>query len=313
MTSTSERIHSLPLPTPFAVGDINAYLIESSPLTLVDTGVRYPPGMEALENGLNGLGFRVEDLRQVIVTHAHLDHSGNSFDICRRSGATLYVHTLTPRRLHRDKEEEIHARRFLHECGVSQKTIDGMYEAFNAGKIFEPQGDFPENTITVSHGDRIELDDLTLTVLHTPGHSPDHICLVDRDAGVGFTGDHLLPHITPNPLLYFDPDNGYRRSSSLIQYISSLDTLEQNLPAKAFPGHGPIIDDVGGRIEENRVFIQKRKETFKKHFETQKNATIYDIAQLQFGKLDMMNIYLALSETVAYKDCLEHEGALAIR
>ena len=55
-------IHRIPLPTPFAVGRVNSYLIDDSPLTLVDAGPNSGTSLEALHHGLRQLGRSVEDL-----------------------------------------------------------------------------------------------------------------------------------------------------------------------------------------------------------------------------------------------------------
>src|ERR1700730_1129489 len=85
-------LHCLSLPTPFPVGPVNAYLIEGDPLTLIDTGPKADVSRQALETALASLGYRVEDLRRVIITHHHVDHCGLAAEIVRRSGAALWTH-----------------------------------------------------------------------------------------------------------------------------------------------------------------------------------------------------------------------------
>ena len=82
-------IHAIPLPTSFAVGPVNSYLIEDDPLTLVDAGPNSATAFAALEDGLAALGHRVEDLGLILVTHQHLDHMGLVGLLARRSGAEL--------------------------------------------------------------------------------------------------------------------------------------------------------------------------------------------------------------------------------
>src|ERR671929_2209888 len=82
-------IHCLPIPTPFAVGRVNCYLIEDEPLTLLDTGPNSGRSLDELEAALRAHGHRVEDLERIVVTHQHTDHLGLVGILARRSGAEV--------------------------------------------------------------------------------------------------------------------------------------------------------------------------------------------------------------------------------
>src|SRR3979411_2733714 len=82
-------IHRLAIPTPFAVGRVNCYLIEDDPLTLLDTGPNSATSLTALEAAFNAHGHRVEDLERIVVTHQHIDHIGLVEILARRSGAEV--------------------------------------------------------------------------------------------------------------------------------------------------------------------------------------------------------------------------------
>ena len=77
-------IHLLRIPTPFAVGRVNCYLIEDEPLTLVDTGPNSGKALDELEHQLAAHGHAIDDLELVILTHQHIDHLG-LVDIDRRA------------------------------------------------------------------------------------------------------------------------------------------------------------------------------------------------------------------------------------
>ena len=85
-------VHHIGIPNPMFEGELNMYVIAGDPLTLVDTGIGTPEAMTALEQGLAALGFAVEDVRQVVLTHKHADHIGLARDILDRSGATVSAH-----------------------------------------------------------------------------------------------------------------------------------------------------------------------------------------------------------------------------
>src|SRR3954453_19770070 len=80
-------IHCMPIPTPFAVGRVNCYLIEDEPLTLLDTGPNSGKALDELEQALAKLGRKVEDIELVVLSHQHMDHLGLAGIVARRSGA----------------------------------------------------------------------------------------------------------------------------------------------------------------------------------------------------------------------------------
>src|SRR5438874_8491448 len=88
------KLHRLPLRTPFAVGTVNAYLIEGGALTLVDTGPATEEAWADLEAGLAGRGYRVADIQRVLLTHGHVDHWGQAGRIAVASGAEVWAHPL---------------------------------------------------------------------------------------------------------------------------------------------------------------------------------------------------------------------------
>ena len=80
---------SLPVPTPFAVGRVNCYLVEDDPLTLVDAGPNSATSLTTLEAALAEHGRRVEDLERIVITHQHIDHIGLVAILADRSGAEV--------------------------------------------------------------------------------------------------------------------------------------------------------------------------------------------------------------------------------
>jgi len=85
----SAGIHCMAIPTPFAVGRVNCYLIEDEPLTLVDTGPNSGKSLDELERALAVHDRRIEDLELIVLTHQHMDHVGLLEVLVRRSGAEV--------------------------------------------------------------------------------------------------------------------------------------------------------------------------------------------------------------------------------
>ena len=87
--ASATGIHRLAIPTPFAVGRVNCYLIDDEPLTLVDAGPNSGRALDELQKALELHGKAIDDLELVIVTHQHIDHIGLVEIIASRSGAEV--------------------------------------------------------------------------------------------------------------------------------------------------------------------------------------------------------------------------------
>ena len=87
--ATAAGIHRLAIPTPFAVGRVNVYLIEDEPLTLVDAGPNSGTSFDELQRGIADLGYALEDIGLVLLTHQHIDHLGLVSLVASRSGAEV--------------------------------------------------------------------------------------------------------------------------------------------------------------------------------------------------------------------------------
>ena len=82
-------IHRLAIPTPFAVGRVNVYLIDDEPLTLVDAGPNSGTSFDELARGIAALGHALEEIELVVLTHQHIDHLGLVSLVADRSGAEV--------------------------------------------------------------------------------------------------------------------------------------------------------------------------------------------------------------------------------
>jgi glyoxylase-like metal-dependent hydrolase (beta-lactamase superfamily II) len=96
-------------------------------------------------------------------------------------------------------------------------------------------------------GSIVRTDEGDLAVLHTPGHSPDHLCLWHADSRTLFVGDMLVQGST----VVIPASQG----GSLVAYLHSLERMLQLRPARALPAHGPVIDDPAALIHQ---YVQHR-------------------------------------------------------
>jgi len=201
---------ALPHQFPTRTGPTWAYLVDCEGWTLVDAG---PQGaLNALEDGLKALGRKLTDLKRVIITHGHQDHDGNVYDLVKASGAELWAHELyfhfLPYEYARsglDRESPLHRAIFevarseqaRHRSQPTTTTDDAPRRDHYRGYISGHRNILEEKLPIHAISDGEKLGDMQF--LYTPGHAVDEICVTM--GGAMFTGDHILPQITPHPTI----------------------------------------------------------------------------------------------------------------
>src|SRR5262249_6253980 len=157
-------------------------------------------------------------------------------------------------------------------------------------------------------GDLLRLRDRTLRVLHRPGHSPSDTVFLDESRSTLFAGDHLIEHISSNPLLARPlgaRSGGDDRPPALLSYLSSLErtrALELVLP-----GHGRPVLDHASLIDERLRLHRRRAERIYRVIAGDPR-TAYEIAQELWGNVAVTQAYLTLSEVLGHVDVLLEEG-----
>ena len=198
-----------------------------------------------MEAQLSEIGASLADIKQVIITHCHIDHFG-----------------LTPR-----LKKEHQARVYLH-----QKEMDLIKIRFSGGDNFLPLTDKflqthgvpaselppPEIQIPISNdlismqadvwlvgGENISVGEYNFKVINTPGHTAGHISLYEPTRKFLFSGDVLLPTIATNAALHVQ-----HIQNPLQQYLDSLQTLKEMDIETVLPGHEYVFSNHRRRIEE---------------------------------------------------------------
>ncbi len=301
-------IHCLPIPTPFAVGRINAYLIEDDPLTLVDVGPNSGKALDELNAQLAQRGHAIEDLGLILVTHQHLDHIGLVEIAVEHSGAEVAALGAAARRLSNFDEEAVAEDEYAvsvmlrngipEEVAVALRSVSSSFHGWGA----------PVNvTRPLQDGEKIQLRDRTLQALHRPGHSPSDTVFWDEERQLLFAGDHLLSSVSSNPLITLPLDGGKRRVQTLVTYLESL-RKTQAMPAEiVFGGHGEPITDHVTLIDSRFASTERRKEKIYRLIE-ERGRTGYELAQAIWGDVAVTQAFLTLSEVIGHTDILVNEG-----
>jgi glyoxylase-like metal-dependent hydrolase (beta-lactamase superfamily II) len=305
-------MYRLEIPTPFDVGRVNCYAFPGDELTLLDPGPATEAAYEALSVGLNERGDSIADVERVLVTHPHMDHFGLAARVVDESGAHAGAHSdaveaLTNPTDHFDREQTFF-RPFLRSVGVPEQTIT------SALTLPEAYTEYRE-PLAVDHeladGDSVDVG-VDLRVVHTPGHAPGSVCFVSPTDAVAFTGDHVLPHITPNPLLTVTPGAIGERTRSLPAYLDSLYRLREADADTGLGGHGEVISELDDRIQETLDHHHQRKERVADLLGELGPTTAYDVMQEMFPKLPATEVFAGISEVIGHLDLLENEDHIQI-
>jgi glyoxylase-like metal-dependent hydrolase (beta-lactamase superfamily II) len=309
-------IHRIAIPTPFLVGRVNCYLIEDEPLTLIDTGPNSGKSLDDLERALAAHGHAIEELGLIVLTHQHMDHIGLLEILARRSGAQVAaLYLLEPyladfSRSAAADDEFAQAVMRRHGVPADLATVLGSLAA--AFRAFGSSGGV---TRPLAHGEDLQLRDRKLTVLHRPGHSPSDTLLWDSDRGILIAGDHLLAHISSNPLVSRPLSGPWEpRPKALLQYTESMRATRE-LPARlVMPGHGDPILDHAELIDERLRMHRRRAERIHQILDAGP-LSAYEIAVRMWGNVAVTQAYLTLSEVLGHLDLLvstdqavEHES-----
>jgi len=304
------RIIPIAVPTPFYVGPVNVYLIAEDPVTLIDTGPKMKESIEALRDGLRVAGFRVSDIRRIVLTHAHEDHCGLAHSLRDEAkDAEVLVHGWeTGHRAARLEYEE--HRQLLVRAGVPTediKRLRAMYEGVRRYADALEDGEYSE----LIDDAEIEFATGSLRVVHTPGHTPGSCSFLREADRTIFAGDCVLKRITPNPVLSPDPVDPSRRFRSLQEYMVSLARLRSLAPTLVHGGHGEPVTDYDELFNRYlRAINERQAEVIRLVAPT--GATAWDISREMFPGSDDVHQFLALSEAVAHLDLAHSDGKLAL-
>ena len=202
-------IHRLQIPTPFAVGRVNCYLIEDDPLTLVDTGPNSGKSLDELEQQLSALGRSLEDIELVILSHQHIDHLGLVEIIASRSGAAVAaIDVVVPfvENFGDDVElDDQFAASLMLRHGIPEDVVTALR---SVSRSFRAWGARAKVTRPLHDAEELRLRDRALEVQHRPGHSPSDTVFWDEER---------VPSVGLRPFIVYGPgrDAGLTASPSL--------------------------------------------------------------------------------------------------
>jgi glyoxylase-like metal-dependent hydrolase (beta-lactamase superfamily II) len=301
-------VHLLRIPTPFAVGRVNCYLLEDEPLTLIDTGPNSGKALDELQSQLGEHGHSIDDLELVILTHQHIDHLGLVEIVVQHSGAEVAAIGAAAERLANFSEDAELEDRFAVELMLRNGIPEEVAFALQSvSRSFRGWGSRAEVTRPLQDGQSMPFRDRVLQAFHRPGHSPSDTVFWDSERRILIAADHLIAHISSNPLIARPLDGSERRPQALVTYIESMRRTRE-MPAEiVLSGHGePIVDHVA-LIDDRLAKHERRKEKIFGLI-AERPRTGYELAQAIWGNVAVTQAFLTLSEVVGHSDLLVNEG-----
>lgn len=234
-------------------------------LIMIEAGCGGEKFSKRLVSKMRSQNLMPEKVHTVVLSHAHPDHMGGITTFLKISEPMVIISEIDApsarnNKLLIDSFNVLMGNNYFPELGFKDSGL-------NLLTLFETVSKCPMATAepdkTVREGDKLQLGDYLFEVLHTPGHSPGHISLVDQEEKICYAGD-----VIGEVVAWYSPSSG-----GAIGYLSSLEKIERFELEKIYPAHGEIITDkkkainrIRGKILERENYILKELEKSPVHF-----------------------------------------------
>lgn len=308
-----KNIHaiSIPLPEDTQLITVNLYAVGEGPITLIDTGPKYPGLLKFVGEKLETLGLGFEDFERIIATHGHVDHTGSTVEIRKAAGNNIdfFIH---PEDNWLISEERYHDYMWSNEAdsltalaGLPPSDVEKIKQRFS---FFKSLCDPVDKVSFLKDGDEFSGDGYHLEVIHTPGHTAGSICLYEPEQKILFSGDSMIKHITPNPLVdirkYSLQNSDYQ---SLPTFLESLDKIRKLDVRYVFSGHGEYMQDMHQIISAYKTHHRQRMDSIWNALKKQ-SRTIYQLIDDVFPVVPEGDTFQAVSEIAVHMEVLINEG-----
>ena len=301
MNDLIDGVYKIEVPTPFPVGDVNCYLIEGKPLTLIDVGPQTSKSLAEVERQLRSRSYELSDIEQILLTHGHIDHIGLAAKFveararAHKNPTEVWIH-------HKDAEAVLNYQRYAEryeEFYDELVTVSGVPEKETMMVQRKKITEFFKSlvgSVPTAHSFEDHTSFKTgigeLSTIWVPGHSSGSTCYACDEKRVVFSGDHILGDISSNPSIAFDNSEGI----GMLTYLNSLNRILSKDGYVALPGHREPILAVKSRVEALRSEyddkIQRAADLV-----TNTPKTVYEVSRLIYGDYDASSLILALAES----------------
>jgi glyoxylase-like metal-dependent hydrolase (beta-lactamase superfamily II) len=313
VSTEAAGVHRVVLPVPGGgVDSVNVYILttDAGPL-LIDSGWHSDEALQRLETGLGELGYELGDVATFLISHVHRDHYEVAMRLRRRFGARVFFGLGEAPSLEilaaRPSPDELPMRRRMALADAVALWEQMQALRRRAAVSWELPDEWLDAPQTIEVGER------RLQVIATPGHTQGHVVFADVEDGLLFSGDHILPRITPSIGFETAPVD-----HALDDFLASLLLIRSMAEMRLLPAHGPVSPSTHGRIDELLAHHEERLTATVQVVLDGARTAMEAAARLPwnrhratFEEMDTFNQLLAVNETMAHLDLLFRRGALA--
>ncbi len=282
------------IPLPFRLNHVNCFIAEGAKgWTIIDTGLNNEVSREIWKPYIDK-----HEISTIILTHLHPDHYGYGGTLQRLTNADVWMTNVDDHAGTTFWEPESLAKVKQHydTCGIPEQGADELTS--DEGSFNPRVKPYPQVSRHLEEGEKILIGKNEYEVIFTPGHSDGLICLYNKENGILFSTDHILPKITPNISYWF---RGI--PNPLEAFFHSLKKIELLNAEYVIPSHGKPFQNANKRIRE---LISHHHDRLNEVYEYIKSpATIYQVSKQLFKKpLTTHEMRFALGETIAHLEYL---------
>lgn len=313
--AVAPSVYRVPLPMPNdGLRAVNVYVIEcDGGVVLIDSGWEVDEARDVLAAALAELGYGWPDVQRFLITHMHRDHYTLAVALRREYGTPVWIGAGERESLEvivggdesREMGDPLRWGLPVDDFSMAALGVDPSHSQI----VYELPDEWIDGELD------IELSGRTLRAVPTPGHTHGHTVFADLDAGLLFSGDHVLPHITPS--IGLEP---VVRRTALGDYLASLSRVLTYPDLVLLPAHGPVTASSHVRAKE---LLAHHEERLQHTVDAVRHGarTAIDVAQRlgwtgkhrAFAELGLFNQFLAVGETAAHLDHLVARGDLGVR
>lgn len=283
-------------------------LVSANEVLIIDPGWDSDEGLGQIRQVFTDIGLKLDQLTGIIATHFHTDHLGMAARLRDLTGAWVAS----------GANDIIGIQAYKDVADFRQKSLEqlaawGIPESIlDDAAITEKQAQILENLAVpdflLHDGELVPSANFKLTVIATPGHSPGHICLFDETHQLIFSGDHVLPRITPNIALEREGSG-----NPLADYYRSLDVIALDDSTEVCPAHEYRFIGMNRRVAQLKEQNRERSAEVLKSYELHGGRTVWEIAKhltwsRGWDSLNALSLRLAISETASHISYLQQAG-----
>ncbi len=302
---------SIPVPIPNnPLRYVLVYAFElDNGVALVDAGWPTDDAWEALDAGLTSIGGSVNDVQSVTVTHIHPDHYGLAGRVREASGAKVGLHPADAKLLvDRYDTPDLLLEQMTELMMMSGVPSEHLPTLAHASMEIKSLMSMDPPDVLIEDGESVDVPGWDLRAIWTPGHSPGHICLYSDDAKLLLSGDHVLPHITPNISVHRQ-----QADNPLGDFLESLAKLRAYDPDEVLPAHEYRWANLHARLDELVAHHEDRLAAIEAVLATRPGISVWELTlSLTWSRpWDQIPVYMqraANGETLAHLVLLERRG-----